>query len=179
MSTQRALSGWGVGRGEPGPAHFRGRAHQVPPPPGPQGLLFSRKYSSDQVQVKSSANNRGSLFGGEPCDPSPPLPHHRPPSPPPSSPPAALPPAAAGLVCRTGTSPDLQLSGSSWKLLLLTVRTCLLKTSDLISTRPDPSDADWPGGRGSLLPLLPEAASRSSGSVKGGEASEACFEQAS
>lgn len=100
--------------------------------------------------MKSSANNRGSLFGGGPWEPSPPPP----PPPHPTHPPLLL----LCLVCRTGTSPDLQLTRSPWKLLLLTVRTCLLKTSDLISSSPDPSDADCvltastpPGGSVVLL----------------------------
>lgn len=48
----------------PGHAHFWGKDHPAPPPAGSQEQLFSGKDSSDQVQVKSSANNSGSLVGG-------------------------------------------------------------------------------------------------------------------
>lgn len=108
--------------------------------------------------MKSSANDRGSLVGGGPWRPS-----LSSPAPPPSSPPAS--------------SPDLWLTCSPWKLLLLTVRTCLLKSFDLISSLQLRQTLPV-----SLQPLLLEAAPGSApGSAagsEGGGASEACLGQA-
>lgn len=108
-STQRGL--WGEEEGElgvPGPAHFWG---QRPPSPAPSGAARQQKKdSSDQVQVKSSANNRSSLVRGRTLgtlpSPSTLTPTH------PSSPPAALPPAAAGRA-RLQTSSSLAHPGNS------------------------------------------------------------------
>lgn len=61
MSTQRGL--WGEEGSEcQAPPTFGGRDHRAPPPA--EAALQQKKDSSHQVQVKSSANDRGSLVGG-------------------------------------------------------------------------------------------------------------------